>query len=172
MLSQLKKKLYKSTLLIFTAFGGEIMKKMLGALALMLLIIGMASAAGENLQKAKAMSVKKFDASCITKAIEKRENSLISAIEKYAEAMKDALNKRKDALIKAWFLPTAEGKKKAIKEAWDAFRTARTNAVGELKNDRNAAWNQWKADIQACKLTKTVAAIDATSAEVDTNIAQ
>lgn len=87
---------------------------------------------------------------CMADGIEKRDTSIISALDTYAQAMKTNLTVRKDSLKALYISGDAEGAKDKRKSVWSAFSSATKSAANDQRASRRAAWDQYKKDIRTC----------------------
>lgn len=88
--------------------------------------------------------------SCIQKAVDSRETTLINAVTTRSNAVIAALNARKSALNSAWQITVAKDRKTAIKKAWSDYRATLKSANSALRTARLAAWKQYNSDRKAC----------------------
>ncbi|TSC82549.1 MAG: hypothetical protein G01um101419_555 [Parcubacteria group bacterium Gr01-1014_19] len=87
---------------------------------------------------------------CMQAAVEKRDNSIIAAADKYHSELVKALQTRRDAIKAAWGLKDPTERQKALKAAWDAYHLAKKQIVKGWREARKAAWRQYYADRKAC----------------------
>ena len=90
------------------------------------------------------------DRVCMQSAVDKRDNALVSAVDKYFTSVKAALAARRDALKAAWALTDAKASRKARNDAWDLYRKSVKTARRLLAQDKSAAWKQFKTDSKTC----------------------
>lgn len=96
----------------------------------------------------------KLDLPCIKKAIEARETAIINAYDKKVSAIKSALEQRKVAILSAWGQNTVAARAKAIAAARKTFITTRKQANSVYIREAKAAWQQFKNDKKACRVTE------------------
>ncbi|MEK7654405.1 MAG: hypothetical protein AAB345_03990 [Patescibacteria group bacterium] len=87
---------------------------------------------------------------CMQAAVEKRDNSVIAAADKYHAELVKALQTRRDALKAAWGMKDPAERQKALKSAWDAYHLAKKSIVKGWKEARKSAWRQYHVDRKAC----------------------
>jgi len=125
-------------------------KKILPIIAIAALLGGSGVAAAKTTFVKKM--VKGVGTSCMQTVVENRENALIAAYEKRADAIKTALETRKTALIAAWGKATVKERREARNSAWQAFqksvKTARETYQQEVRN----AWATFAKDSKTCKV--------------------
>ena len=92
-----------------------------------------------------------FDPICIQNAIEKRDSAVIVAFDKFSVAIKTALGIRKDALKAAWAKPTTKERREAVRAVWNDYKKATRQAGATAKQERKAAWDQFRKDRMDCK---------------------
>lgn len=90
---------------------------------------------------------------CMQTAVAKRDGSIITAFGKFSSAITSALTVRKDALVAAWGINDRQGRRAAIRAAWNAFRGSNQSARATLKSERTAAWKQFAVDAKGCRIT-------------------
>lgn len=93
----------------------------------------------------------KYDGTCMSSAVDKRETAVITAFDTFSASMKTALTTRKDALKAGWMQSTTDGRRSALKTAWQAFQQSQNSARGTFRKSKQAAWKQYKVDAKACK---------------------
>ncbi len=98
------------------------------------------------------ISVKRatLDLTCMKSAVEKRENAIIAAWDKFSGAVKSALEMRKSELLAAWDIQDKTQRRAAIQAAWTKFRTSRISATQTLRQERLESWKQFRIDRAAC----------------------
>ena len=94
---------------------------------------------------AKENPHKSANAVCMQNAIEKRENSVIMALNTYHATLVRALETRRDAL------KAAVQDKPAEKAAMEAFRISRKNASDAFKIAQKSASSVFTVERKACK---------------------
>ena len=93
---------------------------------------------------------KQLDIACIKTAVEKRENAIQSAWDKFSVSIKSALEMRKGELIAAWDITDKVQRRNAINAAWMKFKNSRISARKTLNEERRAIWKQFKTDRRLC----------------------
>lgn len=101
---------------------------------------------------------------CIKTALEKRENTVISAVTTYQGSNLTALTTRKTALLAAWDKTTKSEVKTAVAAAWKAYKTSLSTLKSTLHTARDAAWKAYKTEVKTCKSTSLVESVDTSSA--------
>lgn len=91
-----------------------------------------------------------LDLACMKSAVEKRENVIQTAWDKFSGAIKSALETRKSELLAAWDIQDNAQRRAAIKAAWAKFKTSRISATQTLRQERLEAWKQFRIDRAAC----------------------
>ncbi len=131
-------------------------KKLIAVTVLGLAIMGV-TALGANAQTTSSSvrpvppaQGKQLDIACMRTAVEKRENAIEAAWDKFAASIKSSLGTRKSELLTAWGITNRLERAKAINAAWAKFRTSRIAARKTLDGDRQAAWRQFIADRKVC----------------------
>lgn len=107
------------------------------------------------------------DVACVQTAIEKRENSILTAYDTQYTAIKAALIVRKDALKNAWTLTDQKTRREAIKAVWSTFKTTK-EARKAFHSARESAWKQFSAESKKCG--KTVSADETGSKGSDSHL--
>jgi hypothetical protein len=95
---------------------------------------------------------KQIDLGCLTKAVEKRENALISAYETFSAEIKSALEKRKADLITAWGINNWYERNKARINAWNNFRKAKREATRKYNATVRKIWREFHQEAKNCKV--------------------
>jgi hypothetical protein len=90
---------------------------------------------------------------CQQAAVEKRDTAIGVARTEYNEAMKVALDVRKEAVKTALSIIDIDEQDDAKKEAADEYRTLTKNAQDALTKYRKNAWDTFEADTKACRET-------------------
>ena len=93
---------------------------------------------------------------CIKTAVEKRENSIIWVTTTFQTAILQALTTRKTDLLNARTLATKQEIKTSVKKARDTFRSSKKIAREALRVWEKSAWQTFKTDKQACKLSSSI----------------
>lgn len=94
--------------------------------------------------------VRDVDLACMQKAVEKRENALIVAFEKFAVAKKQVFEKRKTALLTAWKIENKQERRDALRTAWQTSRKESQAAREAFHKARREIWAQFKTERKAC----------------------
>ena len=105
---------------------------------------------------------------CIQNAIEKRDDSILSAIDKRYESQKSALVTRKTDLIAAWNIGNQKNRRTAIKNAWQKYSAAIQKSRKGYDASRLNAWKQFYTDRKACG--KNAISDDRTTEGIDNNL--
>lgn len=87
---------------------------------------------------------------CMANAVEKRDTSIISAVDTFNASMKSALTTRKDSIKAAWNTADQTARQSARKSAEATFKTAAKAAHEKVRSDRKAAWSTFDTDASAC----------------------
>lgn len=87
---------------------------------------------------------------CMATAVDKREVAIQAALDVYYTAAKTSLQTRQTGLKAAWAVQDRDARKKAIKDAWTAFKGTWRNESKKMNKARNAAWQQFNVDRKAC----------------------
>lgn len=94
--------------------------------------------------------VRDVDLVCMQMAVEKRENATITAFDKFTVAKKQALEKRKTALLAAWKIENKQERRTALRTAWQTYRKDSQTAREAFHKARREAWAQFKTERKAC----------------------
>lgn len=92
---------------------------------------------------------------CIQNALDKRENSLITAHDTYNTAVKTAITNRLTSLKSAWAQTDKKAKVERRVAAYKAFRTEMQTATTALRNTKNTSWKNFQSDARACGVKAT-----------------
>jgi len=95
---------------------------------------------------------RQLNLACMQTAVEKRDNAMITATDKFSVAVKSALEKRRDALKSAWGLTDRTARRTAIKKSWSDFRTDHRKATTDFRKERRVTWQQFVKDRKSCGL--------------------
>lgn len=87
---------------------------------------------------------------CMASAVEKRDNSIISAVDTFNAAIKSALGVRKDAVKAVWNTADSAARQTARKSAEATFKTSVKAAHEKVRSDRKAAWSTFDSDANTC----------------------
>jgi hypothetical protein len=107
------------------------------------------------LAEAAEATTTKIDLNCMKTAVEKRENSLISAYTTYTDKVKTARETRKSDLLNAWTIENWKERRAAINQAWINYRKSVRSAHLEWISARKSAWSQFEIDRKQCKAPAT-----------------
>lgn len=105
----------------------------------------------KSFQASEAVIDRNVDIVCMKKAVEKRENALLSAYDNYVGKIKTAREARKADLLAAWSIQDPKERHKAIKAAWDKYRESVKIATTEWNQSRKTIWIQFAQDAKNCK---------------------
>lgn len=94
---------------------------------------------------------KTVDLTCMQIAVEKRDNAIITAWDKYTASVKSALETRKSALKSAWAITDKVQRVAAIRTAWSNYKSAIKTARKTWATEKRSAWQTWKTDAKTCK---------------------
>ncbi len=107
------------------------------------------------------------DLACTSTAVEKRENTIITAEATLHTSWSTALTTRRDALKTAWAITDRTERRQAIKDAWTAYKKSRKAAFATWRESRNGSWKTWNTERKACGASegddKTTKGIDVVS---------
>lgn len=92
---------------------------------------------------------------CIKNAIDKRDTAIITGVDAYSTAVKNALSARKDALKAAWDKPDKKERQAALKAAWKTYKDTVKNARKDLKTARQSAWKTFGTERKVCKVSES-----------------
>lgn len=121
------------------------------ALTAALVLPVLAQTAGTQNQNASKPDVMKtISASCVQNAIEKRDMTLVTAIDTYASAAKSALQVRKDAEKAAWNQTDRKARRDAMKATLTTYRNSVRAARKNFQNARKSVWTKFKTDRKVC----------------------
>ncbi len=123
------------------------MKKLLAYSALGLMVLGITSPA---LAQSTSTVIQASMLTCMQNAVEKRETSIISAVDTFNGSISKIHSVRKTALVDAWKIEDKTARNEARKSAWTTYRTDAKSAHSTMKSSRQTAWNTFKADRIAC----------------------
>jgi hypothetical protein len=96
---------------------------------------------------------------CATKAVEKRDSSLIAALGVYHEDLLTLLQDRKDSLKEIWLSPEKKNRDKEILEVYDTFRAGYRSTASKFNSARFQSWKTFDTEIRACGLTSPESAV-------------
>ena len=85
-------------------------------------------------------------------AVDKRENSIITAEDVQNTAIKNALVIRRDSLKAAWGIADKDLRNTARKAAWSVYKTSAKTANTNLKNSKNSTQELFRTEAKACGL--------------------
>lgn len=121
------------------------MKKLLSYSALGLMVLGIAAPAFAQTSTPSSSLL-----TCMQSAVEKRETSIIGAVDGFNASISKIHNARKTALVDAWKIEDKVARNEARKAAWTTYRTDAKSAHGAMKTARQSAWTTFKTDRIAC----------------------
>ena len=120
----------------------------------MILVPSLASAtesSWENsFKKGSSTPLTTVQLSCVSTAVEVRENAIIAAHDAFAVSIKSALTVRRDALKAAWNIADKATRETARKSAWTTFRTSSQAAHTAMRAARVAAWTTFNTSATVC----------------------
>lgn len=97
--------------------------------------------------------------SCATKAVEKRDSSLIAALLSYHEDIETLLTDRKDSLKEIWLSPEKKNRDKDILEVYDTFKAGYKSSASKFNSSKTSAWKTFDTEIRACGFTSPESAV-------------
>lgn len=148
------------------------MKKILSLAALLLLIswvtVVLANDSGNEdmrkyerkFDKIQSWALNTTGLVCVKTAVEKKETAISAAYANYASGVLAALSTRKAGLISAYDKTTTKEIKATIKKSWNDYRSAIKIAKKDLQKAKKEAYKSFKAEIKACKPSKSLNWID------------
>ncbi len=89
-------------------------------------------------------------ASCVKTAVVKRDSTLATAVDTFAEAFKSAVSERTANVSAALDLTDKKSRKDAIKNASMKFHDAKQGARKAFNASGKSAWDGFRADIKTC----------------------
>lgn len=101
-------------------------------------------------KKGEKREMKKIDPMCMQNAVEKRETSLITALNTKHTSVITAHTVRKDALKAAFLLPTKKEVNDARTLANKNFESVIKSAQSGMKTTREVVWPTFRTDVKAC----------------------
>lgn len=126
------------------------MKKIILSLFILSLFVAPAVFAERDSDRENKVRASAVDISCVSTAVGVREDALLSAWNKFDDAVTAVLTARKSALISAWALTDRSARRSAVKEAWSTARKDRKSATATYKSERKTAWSTFKTSAKAC----------------------
>ncbi len=131
------------------------MKKLISSILLSAILVPSLASATEDSWKhsfrsASSTALTSTQLSCVSTAIEVRENAIIAAHDAFSISIKNALTVRRDALKAAWNLSDKTARETARKSAWSAFKTSSQAAHNAMRTARVAAWTTFNASATVC----------------------
>ncbi len=123
------------------------MKKLLAYSALGLMVLGIAT---PTLAQTSSTTTPSSMLTCMQSAVEKRETSIISAVDGFNSSMSKIHSVRKTALVDAWKIEDKVARNEARKTAWTSYRTDAKSAHATMKASRQSAWMTFKNDRILC----------------------
>ena len=124
------------------------MKKLLAYSALGLMVLGITSPV--LAQSTSTTTSSSSMLTCMQSAVEKRETSIISAVDTFHGSISKIHNVRKTALVDAWKIEDKVSRNEARKTAWTTYRTDAKSAHSTMKSSRQSAWSTFKTDRISC----------------------
>lgn len=121
------------------------MKKLLSYSALGLMVLGIAAPAFAETSTPNSSML-----TCMQGAVEKRETSIIGAVDGFNASISKIHNARKTALVDAWKIEDKVARNEARKAAWTTYRTDAKSAHATMKTARQSAWTTFKTDRTLC----------------------
>lgn len=116
---------------------------------------------------ASAFAAETINVSCIQGAIETRESSIMSALDTYNVAIKNALIVRKDALKAAWAITNKDQRRDAIKAARSAMETAAKDAMKTKRDANKTAAGVFKTTMKnTCRQSNTDSASEGSDGQL------
>jgi hypothetical protein len=91
-----------------------------------------------------------INVTCVQTALDKRENSIMTAHDAFNTAIKNALSTRLTSLKASYTEPTQTLRKTKRQQATTAFKTATQAAHTNMRTARVSAWNTFNTDMKAC----------------------
>lgn len=92
---------------------------------------------------------------CMQNALEKRENTLISAHDTYSAAVKTALTNRLSGLKASWEISEKKARTEKRETTYKAFKTEIQFAHTTLRTAKNSAWKIFQTEAKACGVKGT-----------------
>lgn len=124
------------------------MKKFILSLFLFSLFIVPVASAEDG--RSGNVAKKNVDVACVASAVGVREDAIMSAWDKFDDAVTAVLTARKSALVSAWALTDVKERRKAIKDAWATAKKSRREAAKTYASERKSAWVAFKNTVKAC----------------------
>lgn len=133
------------------------MKKLLGKVFLTTttVILGTVATFAQSTTTSTTTPSTGTEANCMTIALEKRENALITANDTYSEAVKLALQTRLNNLKSSW---AQSDRKIRIEKRLAAYKTFKNDlqaANNVLRNSKSAIWKTYQNDAKVCGIKGT-----------------
>jgi hypothetical protein len=104
---------------------------------------------------ATTTSATSSQATCMQAALEKRENSLITAHDVFNTAVKTSLTNRLNALKDSWNQTDKKVRIEKRQAAYKAFRTDMQTAHTNIRSTKNASWKTFQTDAKNCGVKAT-----------------
>lgn len=92
-----------------------------------------------------------IDTTCITNALQLREDSISAAFSTFATTQSQLLTARKTGLVESYTKPTARERADARKSVWSTFKIASKTNHENLKTARKKAWDTYRPALRSCK---------------------
>ncbi|MCR4274716.1 MAG: hypothetical protein NUW02_01550 [Candidatus Campbellbacteria bacterium] len=131
------------------------MKKLIAFLMVVGILLSATPALAESDSSSPRSNGKIVDLTCMQTAVEKRENTIITAWDTLHTTATTALKARRDALVEAWKIEDRKERNAAIKAAWKSFKDAKKGMWRTWNSARKSAWKTFKTDAKACRATDT-----------------
>jgi hypothetical protein len=95
-----------------------------------------------------------LDATCMSAAVDDREDALIDAWVDMSSSTVVALKDRRDGLMTAWGLTSLRDRTIALVRVWRTWRADKKEIVAGFRDDRKVAWDAFKTTAKdECKVT-------------------
>lgn len=121
------------------------MKKIVAYSTLGLMVLGIAAPVFAQTSATSSTML-----SCMQSAVEKRETSIISAVDTFNTSISKIHSARKTALVDAWKIEDKTARNEARKSAWTTYRTDAKAAHSAMKASRQVSWTTFKNDRILC----------------------
>lgn len=123
------------------------MKKLLAYSTLGLLVLGISAPA---FAQTPSTTTSSSMLTCMQSAVEKRETSIIGAVDGFSSSMSKIHAVRKTSLVDAWKIEDKTARNEARKSGWTTYRTDAKSAHSTMKTLRQTAWSTFKTDRISC----------------------
>lgn len=108
------------------------------------------------------------DFACLQNTVERRDNSILAAVDGYSATVKSALGARRDALKAAFGTTDKNQRQAAVRNAWNTYKSIQRKARITFRDARNAGWQKFNTDRKLCG--RDAAQEDATPSGVDAEL--